>query len=83
MAAPIVSGGSRREINIVCSGCDHHSQVPPSAVLRNNFFCSGCGKSLDLSQVFRQFAGEGNTGTQMPRRDKSDSKYKSARKARR
>ena len=85
MRATVIGGGSRREIQVVCPGCNHPSQLPPSAVLRNNFFCSGCGKSLDLSQVFRQMGGgEGNGGGSMPvRRDRADSKYKSARKARR
>jgi hypothetical protein len=55
-------------------------------VPRNQFFCSGCGKSLDLSQVFRQAAaGEGAPGgaPPPPRRDRGNSRYKSARKGRR
>lgn len=78
----IVNGGTRREINIQCPGCNHHSQVPPAAVVRNNFFCAGCGKNLDLSQVFRQLAG-GDGPTPMGRPEKRDSRYKSARKGRR
>ncbi len=81
MQATIIGGGGRREINLVCPGCGHNSQVPPSAIARNNFFCAGCGKSLDLSQVFRQLSnGEGGPA---PQRDRSDSRYKSARKGRR
>lgn len=76
-------GGGRREITVVCPGCNHPSQIPPSAVARNQFFCSGCGKSLDLSQVFRQLASGEGTAAPPPRRDRSDSKYKSARKGRR
>jgi hypothetical protein len=84
MRAQVIGGGGRREIQVVCPSCSHPSQLPPSAVLRNNFFCSGCGKALDLSQVFRAITGEGGTGGSMPvRRDRADSKYKSARKARR
>jgi len=84
MQASVIGGGGRREINLVCPSCGHNSQIPPSAVARNNFFCSGCGKSLDLSQIFRQIAdGSGGAGAPMPRRDRADSRYKSARKGRR
>lgn len=84
MRASVIGGGGRREIQVVCPSCNHPSQIPPSAVARNNFFCSGCGKPLDLSQVFRQLAGEGGGGGSVaPRNDRRDSKYKSARKARR
>jgi hypothetical protein len=81
MQASIIGGGGRREINLVCPSCGHNSQIPPSAVARNNFFCSGCGKSLDLSQVFRQLAD--GSGGPAPQRDRADSRYKSARKGRR
>ena len=78
------TGGGRREITVTCPECSHQSQIPPSAVARNQFFCGGCGKSLDLSQVFRQLVSpEGGTSTAAPRRDRADSKYKSARKGRR
>ena len=76
------TGGGRREINVTCPHCGHNSQIPPSAVARNNFFCSGCGKSLDLSQVFRQLTG-GETATTAMNRDRGASRYKSARKGRR
>lgn len=78
-------GGGRREIQVVCPSCGHPSQVPPSAVARNSFFCSGCGKSLDLSNVFRQMAENSSNGSAPlpPRRDRGDSRYKSARKGRR
>ena len=71
--------GGRREIAVNCPSCDHPSLVPPSAVVRNSFFCSGCGKPFDLSGVFRQFA----TGEAVVARRERDSKYKSARRARR
>ena len=83
MAFPRSGGGGRREIQVVCPSCGHPSQVPPSAVARNSFFCSGCGKSLDLSGVFRQLAEGGTGGPPPPRRDRGDSRYKSARKGRR
>lgn len=84
MRAYMAPGGGRREITVVCPDCSHPSQIPPSAVSRNQFFCGGCGKSLDLSQVFRQLAGEGGSaGAPPPRRDRSESRYKSARKGRR
>jgi len=77
-------GGGRREISVNCPSCNHMSQIPPSAVVRNQFFCSGCGKALDLSQVFRQLAsGENTGGVAAGRREKADSRYKSARKSRR
>lgn len=77
-------GGGRREITVMCPSCSHPSQIPPSAVARNSFYCSGCGKALDLSQVFRQIAsGEGGAAAPMMRRDRGESKYKSARKGRR
>lgn len=77
-------GGGRREITVVCPACNHPSQLPPSAVPRNSFFCGACGKSLDLSQVFRQIAsGESAGPVPFVRRDKGDSRYKSARKGRR
>jgi len=77
-------GGGRREINVQCPSCGHPSQIPPSAVGRNQFFCSGCGKSLDLSQVFRQVNPDGAVGSApLPRRDRTESRYKSARKGRR
>jgi len=72
-------GGGRREIAVTCPNCNNPSSVPPSAVVRNSFFCSGCGKPLDLSGVFRQFA----QGEAVVARRERDSKYKSARKARR
>jgi hypothetical protein len=56
--------------------------VPPSAVARNSFFCSGCGKALDLSGVFRQMS-EGGGPVQTGGRDRGTSRYKSARKGRR
>ena len=77
------SGGGRREINVTCPNCGHHSQIPPSAIARNNFFCSGCGKPLDLSQVFRQLASGEGTSTTIGNRDRGTSRYKSARKGRR
>jgi hypothetical protein len=85
MQARIVGGGGRREIQVTCPSCNHPSQLPPSAVTRNQFFCSRCGKALDLSQVFRQLTGEGGTPTAMTtgRREQGGSRYKSARKARR
>ncbi len=50
--------------------------------MRNNFYCSGCGKSLDLSQVFKQVnTGPSNVSTSG--RDRGSSRYKSARKSRR
>lgn len=77
-------GGGRREIQVICPSCGRPSQVPPSAVARNSFFCGGCGKALDLSNVFRQMAeGTGGSGPMPPRRDRGDSRYKSARKGRR
>ncbi|MDX1934352.1 MAG: hypothetical protein SFU56_17250 [Capsulimonadales bacterium] len=81
MQAKIIGGGGRREIQVVCPECNHPSQIPPSAIQRNNFFCGRCGKMLDLSQVFRQIAA-GETGPP-PSRDRGDSRYKSARKSRR
>lgn len=84
MRSSTSGGGGRREISVVCPSCNYPSQVPPSAVARNSFFCSGCGKPLDLSQVFRQVAnGEGGGGGMPPRRDRAESRYKSARKGRR
>lgn len=75
-------GGGRRELSVTCPSCSHTSQVPYSSVSRNSFFCSGCGKSIDLSQVFRQMAA--GEGTAVPgRRDRGESRYKSARKGRR
>jgi|GEM_PF-922896 hypothetical protein len=79
----VVGGGGRREIQVTCPGCDHVSQLPPAAVLRNNFFCSRCGKMLDLSQVFRNLTGGESGSTLTAGRDRGTSKYKSARKARR
>ena len=82
--AKIIGGGGRREIQVTCPSCSHVSQLPPSAVMRNNFFCSRCGKMLDLSQVFRSLTGDGSSSGTMPQgRDRTESKYKSARKARR
>jgi DNA-directed RNA polymerase subunit RPC12/RpoP len=83
MRATIVGGGGRREIQIVCPECQHPSQLPPSAVLRNQFFCSRCGKSLDLSNVFRSLSDGQSGGPSTVGRDRGESRYKSARKARR
>lgn len=78
------SGGGRREIPIMCPSCGSRSSIPPAAVARNNYFCSGCGKALDLSQAFRPLAaGEESGAPPPPRRDRGNSKYKSARKGRR
>lgn len=80
MQASIIGGGGRREIQVVCPQCNHASQIPPSAVSRNQFFCSRCGNALDLSQVFRSLAMGESTPSN---REQSGSRYKSARKARR
>jgi hypothetical protein len=57
--------------------------IPPAAIARNSYFCSSCGKSVDLmSQSFRP-TGDGTGSTFSPPRDKGTSKYKSARKGRR
>ena len=83
MRAYVPSGGGRREIHIECPSCQHMSQIPPAAVLRNNYYCSGCGKPIDLSRVFQQMAGDGApAGAARGGRDR-ESKYKSARKSRR
>ncbi len=79
----IPSGGGRREIPVVCPSCSHASSVPPSAVARNSFYCSGCGKPLDLSGIFRQLTQGAGSAAPPPRRDRSESRYKSARKGRR
>ena len=76
-------GGGRREIPVTCPGCNHTSTVPPAAVARNSFFCSRCGKSLDLSQVFRQLASGEGPVLPPQQRDRGNSRYKSARKGRR
>jgi DNA-directed RNA polymerase subunit RPC12/RpoP len=79
-------GAGRREIPVACPDCGFRSTVPPAAVARNAYFCSGCGKSLDLSQAFRPVApGEAGAAAGMPppRRDRGTSRYKSARKGRR
>lgn len=84
--AKVIGGGGRREIQVTCPSCNHMSQLPPSAVVRNNFFCSRCGKMLDLSNVFRNLTGSegGGGGTPLNAgRERGESKYKSARKARR
>ena len=80
---PFMPGGGRREIPIQCPHCEFRSSVPPAAIARNAYFCSGCGKSLDLSQVLRQLAPPEEGGAPQPRRDRGTSKYKSARKGRR
>ena len=79
---PVAPGGGRREIPILCPGCGFRSSVPPAAVARNAYFCSGCGKSLDLSQALRA-QGPVDAAAPLPRRDRGTSKYKSARKGRR
>lgn len=75
--------GGRREIVVVCPGCEFRSTVPPAAIGRNAYFCSRCGKALDLQAQLRQQVPTGEGGALAPRRDKGTSKYKSARKGRR
>ncbi len=80
---PFTPGG-RREISIACPSCGSRSSVPPAAVARNNYFCSGCGKALDLSQALRAPApGDESGAPPPPRRDRGSSRYKSARTGRR
>lgn len=79
MSAPTV-GFSRREINVPCPACNHTCMLPPSAIARNQFFCSSCGKQLDLKAIFRQMASDGAPAMNV-RRESRDHKYKSARKA--
>ena len=81
MQAKIVGGGGRREIEVICPDCNHPSLLPPSAVVRNQFFCSRCGIPLDLSQLFRTLAV--GAPAQTSGRDQSGPRYKSARKGRR
>lgn len=80
---PFTPGGGRREIAVACPSCGSRSSVPPAAVARNNYFCSGCGKSLDLTQAFRPLPPGEEGLAPTPRRDRGNSKYKSARKGRR
>jgi DNA-directed RNA polymerase subunit RPC12/RpoP len=82
---PFTPGGGRREIPVTCPSCNFRSTVPPAAVARNAYFCSGCGKSLDLTQAFRAYVTPDENGAAplAPRRDRGTSKYKSARKGRR
>ena len=80
------SPGGRREIIVVCPDCKFQSSVPPTAVGRNAYFCSSCGKSVDLlTQSYQPPAptGDGTGPRPGPRRDRGSSKYKSARKGRR
>jgi len=75
--------GGRREITIICPECQFQSSVPPAALKRNAYFCSSCGKPIDLlSQSFRPAEGAG-AFTPGARGDRSSSRYKSARKGRR
>jgi hypothetical protein len=76
--------GGRREIVVVCGSCQFQSSIPPAAISRNSYFCSSCGKAIDLlTQAFRP-TGEGAGGfTAGARRDRGNSRYKSARKGRR
>lgn len=82
---PVSPFGGRREIIVVCPSCQYQSAVPPAAVSRNSYFCSSCGKSVDLmTQMYRPGGGEGGPAPMAgARRDKGTSKYKSARKGRR
>ncbi len=80
---PFTPGGGRREIPITCPSCGSRSTIPPAAVARNNYFCSGCGKAMDLTQAFRPMAPSEEGAAPPPRRDRGNSKYKSARKGRR
>jgi hypothetical protein len=83
MAAPTI-GFSRREVHVPCPSCNHSCLLPPSAIARNQFFCSSCGKQLDLKAIFRQLAADNANGApQVGARRERESKYKSARKARR
>jgi hypothetical protein len=71
---------------VVCPACDFRSTVPATAIGRNQYFCSSCGKAVDLvTQVYRPPATDGAPGqfAAAPRRDRGNSKYKSARKGRR
>jgi hypothetical protein len=83
---PLSPFGGRREIVVVCPECQFQSSVPPAALGRNSYFCSSCGKSIDLmSQSFRPSGEAGAPGAFQAgaRRDKGSSRYKSARKGRR
>ncbi|HVK04847.1 MAG TPA: hypothetical protein VM490_15320 [Armatimonadaceae bacterium] len=83
--------GGRREITVVCPECQFQSTVPPAAVMRNAYFCSRCGKPMDLqAQLLRPGPGPGAAPGAPgggfaggPRRDRGSSKYKSSRKGRR
>lgn len=79
MKSPVMGGG-RRELNVTCPGCNYTCMLPPSAIMRNQFFCSGCGKQLDLKQLLRAMSGDGPSPTLGARNDR-ESRYKSARKA--
>ena len=85
---PLPPGGGRRELPVTCPSCGARSSVPFAAVGRNNYFCSGCGKSLDLQAMIRASApaGDGTAAAASlppPRRDRGGRNYKSARKGRR
>ena len=71
---------------VTCPSCDARSSVPYAAIARNNYFCSGCGKSLDLQQMVRPAAQADGMVPSLPpppRRDRNNRNYKSARKGRR
>ena len=81
MKPPIIGGG-RRELNVTCPACNYNCMLPPSAIMRNQFFCSGCGKQLDLKMLLRQMAGDSpGPGVGLGARNDRESRYKSARKA--
>jgi hypothetical protein len=70
MRVQFIGGGGRREIALTCPELRTSVPDPPSAVARNQFFCAGCGKPLDLSQVFRQLTtGDGASGQATQGRD--------------
>lgn len=79
MKTPMIGGG-RRELNVTCPSCNYNCLLPPSAIMRNQFFCASCGKQLDLKQLLRQMAGDG-PGVGLGARNDRESRYKSARKA--
>lgn len=82
MNQPPFTGG-RREIVIICPGCEFRSTVPPAALARNSYFCSRCGKAVDLLTQRYRPEGSDEGAFAGPRRDKGTSRYKSARKGRR
>ncbi len=61
------------EVNVTCPGCNFRTNVPISAVRRNQYYCPQCGKNIPLEGVHTP-VGDTTPGRAKPKRSSNYSR---------